>query len=202
MTKFKPTPIFIILVIGLVISIPATFYYLLIENRGGMALVGVLAGIYSVVMAVSLIVERLVIRRVKASPKKIWIIEGMLLVVLFSAYSFRSPTYYFKVNDDVQWFGILDNGQTVDRKASYSFPNNKVLTIEKNELLFIAGVEIGKREIDIKETGGRWQGYTVKGITFDISGREVRIVLYFPANHKLSDSELRQVENMLRAKLK
>lgn len=202
MTKFRLTPIFLLLILGLLISIPATFYYLFIENDGGMALAGVLAGIYSVVMAALLIVERVIIRQVKSSQKKVWIIEAILIIVLFSAYSFRRPMYYFKVNDNVQWFGIVDNGQTVERKASYSFPNNKVLTIEKNDLLFITEQEIGKRETDIQETGSNWQGYRSEGKSFDIDGKEVGIVLYSPANHKLSDSELQQVENMLRAKLK
>src|ERR1051325_8036541 len=108
MTKFRLTPIFLLLILGLFFSIPATFYYLFIENNGGMALAGVLAGISSVVMAGLLVVQRLIIKQVKASQKKVWIIEGLLITVFFFAYSFREPTYYFKVSDNVQWFGIID----------------------------------------------------------------------------------------------
>ena len=153
MTMLRLTPIFIVLLIGLLISIPATFYYLFIENNGGMALAGVLAGVYSVAMLFFLIIERLIVRQINIGLIKVWIAEVALIVVLIFAYSFRQPTYYLKVNDNIEWFGVLYNDQKEDRKADFSFPNNKVLTIKNNEILFINQQEVGEKSIDIKSSG-------------------------------------------------
>lgn len=86
MTKIILTPIFIFLVLGLVISVPITFYYLFIESSGGMALVGAVAGIYSIMTVILLIIERLIVNQTKASRKNIWIVEIVLLVALLLAY--------------------------------------------------------------------------------------------------------------------
>jgi len=202
MTKPRLTPIFITLVVGLLISIPATFYYLFIENGGGMALAGVLAGIFSVITFVILILERVIISYISVSQKKLWIIEAVIIIVFLFAYSFRQPTYYFKVNDNIEWFGILYGEQKVDRKAKYSFPNNKVLTIQNNEILFINQQEIGDKSIDIKSSGAKWKGYQSVTKEFDVNGKEVSCILYSPYGHSLSDTELLKVENILRGKVK
>ena len=86
MTKFTLTPFFIFLALGLLISIPITFYYLFIESSGGMALVGAVAGIYSIMTVILLIIERLIVKQTKASLKNIWIVEIILLVSLLLAY--------------------------------------------------------------------------------------------------------------------
>lgn len=149
----KQTPLFIVLTIGLLISIPTTFYYLFIENAGGMALAGFLAGVSSVVMLVFLLLERLFVRNTTISQRKVWIVELFLIAILLFAYLIRQPTYFLKVNDNIQWFGILYNDQKTDRKAEYAFPNNKVLTIQRNEILFVSQQEVGEKTMDIKSTG-------------------------------------------------
>ena len=202
MTKLRLTPIFIILVVGLLISIPATFYYLFVENRGGMALAGVLAGIYAMVVSVFLILERVIIRHIKVGQKKLWIIETVIIVVFIFAYSFRQPTYYLKVNDNIEWFGILYSDQKLDRRAEYSFPNNKVLTVHNNEILFINQQEIGEKSIDIKSSGVKWKGYQSVTKDYDIDGKEISCTLYSPYGHNLSDTALREIENIIRQKVK
>lgn len=202
MTKLRLTPLFFILVIGLIISIPATFYYLFIENGGGMALAGVLAGIFSFITIVILIIERAIIRNVSVSQKKLWIVESLMIVIFLFAYSFRQPTYYLKVNDNIEWFGILYSDQMVDRKAEYSFPNNKVLTIRNNEVLLINQLEVGEKSIDIKSSGTKWKGYQSITKDFDINGREVSCILYTPYGQRMSDTELLEVENILTRKMK
>src|SRR5262245_50848264 len=106
MSKLKLTPLLIVLVVGIIIAIPIAFYYLFIENGGGMALAGVLAGIYSLGMIVVLTIERILVNRTKISLGKVWIIEILLIALLLIAYAYPQPTYYLKPNDNVQWFGI------------------------------------------------------------------------------------------------
>ena len=118
-----------------------------------MALAGFLAGVSSVVMLVFLLLERLFVRNTTISQRKVWIVELFLIAILLFAYLIRQPTYFLKVNDNIQWFGILYNDQKTDRKAEYAFPNNKVLTIQRNEILFVSQQEVGEKTMDIKSTG-------------------------------------------------
>ena len=167
-----------------------------------MALAGVLAGIYSIIMAIILVIERIIIKRIKANLKKVWIVELILIVVISCTYAFGKTTYYFKVNENVKWFGIVYSNNELDRKAIYSFPNSMILPIYKNELLFVNEQEIAKWEMRIKSSDRNWKaGYKSQLKQFDIEGKEVEIILYTPIHEQLDDNALKQIENMLKGRI-
>jgi hypothetical protein len=201
MPQFRVTPIFVLLTVGILICIPLTFYYLYINNNGGMALAGVLAGMNSMVMIVLLIAERMIVKRVRGNTRKVWIVELLIIAVVSIMFLFSQRSYYFKVNDDVQWFCIVPNGKIIDREAAYSFPNNNVLSIEKDEVVFISDQEIENRTRDIKSTGKIWRGYIASFGKIEINDAELNYVIYQPQeNNFSSDSIQKIIEPAIRTK--
>ena len=78
--KLKKTPILLISILSLSILICGAFYYLLIENNGGMALAGTLYFLAFIVNAFVVFIEQTIIKK-EFNMKKIWIIEIVLISV-------------------------------------------------------------------------------------------------------------------------
>jgi len=83
---FTPlTPILIILSILLIITLFLSFYFLFINNNGGMALGGLIAFLNAGLIFGVLVIERFMIKRINSSKIKIWVVEFLIimLVILF-----------------------------------------------------------------------------------------------------------------------
>ena len=82
--KFKKTPIFFLSLLIIPVCFFGAFYYLFVENNGGMALAGAVYLFALTVNLVVLFVEQLLFRK-GINMKKVWIVEVtlFLLVVLY-----------------------------------------------------------------------------------------------------------------------
>ena len=87
MIKFKQTPILFLSIICIPIFTFGAFYYLLVENNGGMALAGAISLFALIVNLVILLIEQIVLKK-NINLKKVWITEIVLilLIILFSIY--------------------------------------------------------------------------------------------------------------------
>ena len=85
--KFKKTPIFFLSLLLVPFFAFVAFYYLLIQNNGGMALAGAISLFALTVNLFILVVEQLILRRI-INLKKVWVIELVIimLIILFSIY--------------------------------------------------------------------------------------------------------------------
>jgi hypothetical protein len=89
----KITPLFIVLLTGLIIALSISFYYLFIENRGGMALAGVIAFVNAVFIILAFAIERAIVRNINSSKRNIWIAESLLIIgiVIFFCFYKKIP---------------------------------------------------------------------------------------------------------------
>ncbi len=82
MKKFNFTLIGILLGIITLMSLLFAFYYLFIENEGGMGLAGLVGIMFSVLTGGSFFLEQAIVRKSKASKKKIFIVELFTIIPL------------------------------------------------------------------------------------------------------------------------
>lgn len=83
--KFKKTPIFFLSIVLIPLFAFGAFYYLLIENYGGMALAGAISLFALIVNLGILLLEQIFLRKI-INLKKIWITEMVLIlgIILFT----------------------------------------------------------------------------------------------------------------------
>ena len=89
--KIKITPLFVVLIVLEIFLLFYAFYYLVIENKGGMALAGTLAFFAAVINVVFIVIERLIVQIKGFSIKWIWITEIIIIIcalVYLSKYGF------------------------------------------------------------------------------------------------------------------
>lgn len=77
--KLRKTPVFFLSIILVPIFAFGAFYYLLIENNGGMALAGAISLFALIVNLVILLIEQIILRKF-INLKKVWIIEIVLIL--------------------------------------------------------------------------------------------------------------------------
>lgn len=81
MFKIKITPLFIFLIILEIVLFIVAFYYLAINNEGGMALAGAIALIASIINLALVLLEQ-VIAGIKGINKKVlWIVEIAVIII-------------------------------------------------------------------------------------------------------------------------
>jgi hypothetical protein len=80
MNKIKITPLFIVLIVVELILLFYAFYYLAIENKGGMALAGTIAFFAAIFNVVLIVIERLIVNIKGINSKWIWIIESIIII--------------------------------------------------------------------------------------------------------------------------
>jgi len=93
----------------------------------------------------------------------------------------------------VKWFAVDYDDRLADKVSSYSFPNNRVLTIDSSQIVHVSTQEIKHRTTSIKSTGSTWQGYSSRSIEFDIDGNTVNYIVYLPDNQHLTDTIKKQI---------
>ena len=83
--NLKKTPVLFLSIILVPLFFCGAFYYLLVENNGGMALVGTISLFALIVNLIILIIEQLILKNI-FNLKKIWIAEivVILLIILFT----------------------------------------------------------------------------------------------------------------------
>ena len=85
MKFLRLTPFLICLVIIEVILICVAINYLLINNRGGMALAGTIAFVAAIVNIIILLIEQVIVTSFKIKTNVLWFIET-LIIILFLVY--------------------------------------------------------------------------------------------------------------------
>lgn len=83
MIKNKITPLFLVLVAIEILLLCLTFYYLIIENKGGMALAGVIALVAAIINAPLIFIERAIVNIKGINLKWVWTIE--IIIIVFAA---------------------------------------------------------------------------------------------------------------------
>ncbi|WP_397445334.1 hypothetical protein [Polaribacter sp. R77954] len=85
--KFKKSPIYFLSILFLPLLAFGAFYFLIIKNKGGMALAGSIYLFAFVINLIILIVEQLILIKIN-TLKKVWIVEiGLILwILLFTFY--------------------------------------------------------------------------------------------------------------------
>lgn len=81
MKYLKSTPFLIVFGIAEIILLILAFNYLLIDNKGGMALAGALAFIGATATIILLILEQLIANKVTNS-KILWIVEIIIILII------------------------------------------------------------------------------------------------------------------------
>jgi hypothetical protein len=197
MIKLKITPGLIVLTLGLIFSIPATYHYLLMDNKGQIQRVGLISGWYSFLLIISLLIERTIIFKFKPALKNILIVEISLICVWSMIIALSNPTLHFKVTDDTDWFGIFYTEKQVSTKTEYLFPHDKILNIIANDILFINKNEFERNKKEIEAIGTKWDNYIHYDKEYNIGTEKVFCSIYLSSGRIPSDSLLQYVGTIL-----
>jgi hypothetical protein len=201
MTKFKITPILLAAIAGLCVTIPRAIIYLFIDNNGGLAMVGLLSAFYAIAIGIALLIERVIVYRFKIHLVKLFSIECIVLVLVLVVFQLDYSTYYFKVTDNVKWFVIRFNDNRTDKLSTYSFPNNRVLTVDSNEVIFIDRHDLEHKTTSIKTHGQNWKVHSELPTDFEIDGKIIQCIVYLPSNQRLTDTIRQQIISSLKQRL-
>ncbi len=193
----KITPFLILLSLALLVLIPFTFYYLFIENKGGMALAGILAGFASAGIALILLLERSIVRNINYKVTTVCIVESAILLLALIFFLFSNSKLYYKVSDNVQWFAIVQSGDKTDKQITYSFPNDRVMNVDINQVLRLKSKDIGNRSTDVTGSGKLWDGYKAYNKFHLQNGEKVNYTIYTSYNYVLTDSDYTSISEQL-----
>ncbi len=114
--------------------------YVLIFGKWGFPELGFNGAAYASVcaefigMLVVLIAERYILRKKNYKLSRIWLIESIILLLILSSYLLSNSKFYYKVSDNVQWFVIIQSNDKTDKQVKYSFPNNRIMQIDTNDV--------------------------------------------------------------------
>ena len=89
-------------------------------------------------LLVILLIERTIISIFKPPVKNILIAEISIACVCLVIIMLNRPTLYLKVNNDCEWFGIYYTASQIDNETEYIFPNDKIISIKPNDVLFLS----------------------------------------------------------------
>lgn len=196
----KITPFLIVLPIALFLSLFYTLYYLFIEKRGGTMLAGALLLSLTVGLASILFLERIIVRKV-THLKSVWVIELILIASVALFYKYKQATFYYTVSDDTKWFATYNEADAI-KKSHYSFPFNKEISIDSNQVLAINRQDIGRKKEAVRSAGYKWRGYSWRCRQVTVNGRKVNLNIFCRPRTELTYFDYKQMENQLIKELK
>ncbi len=151
----KPTLFLVVGIIVLIIGIPSGIYGLTLN--GGASLGGVLILIGVLVFIPFIVIDRILVNRIK--PLKLSIIELILSLVVLLFYLFDSKKVIIDLTDyKKDYFVVIFNeGKLKNSEINWSFPFNKKVEYESNSTIIPSEYK-GNYQIDI-ETPKNWPSW-------------------------------------------
>ena len=140
----KPTLIFILSSILLLIGIPYGIYGLTLD--GGASLGGVLILMADFVIFIALLIDRAIVNKIP--PKRLSIYEFVFLVICIMIYSYSQRKLIVDIeNDNVEYLLVIENpGDLNNNETHWEFPFNKRISTPKGIVI----IDKMTKDIDFK----------------------------------------------------
>lgn len=199
--RLVKSPFLIVGLIALTVSIVGSFYYLVIEPEGGMALAGVLFLISIFIVAVLLFFEQLLLMNSKFKKKSVWMIESVLLLSVLSLFLFAEREIIYQINDDTKWFVVVEDPSINDKLGIYSFPFNIKYDVPESNILTINPSEIESFHRLGVQGAKSWKGYRGIGRTIEVESKKYSLIIYFPYATNVQEPEIQQILEDIKSKL-
>ena len=65
----------------------------------------------------------------------------------------------------------------------------KIVTIEKNEVIYLNKPDIGNKSTEVKSTGGLWHRHTEQTKTFKVNEKEIECEVYSTSDYEISSDD-------------
>ncbi len=202
MKRRKLTPLYVVLPVATFLSLFYALYYLFIENRGGRHTAGILLLSLSIGLASIFIVERILVRKVTVSLKTVWLIELLFISAIALFYAYKRSTYYYTVSDNTKWFAILKRETKTTARSHYSFPFNKEISIDSNQVLLVSRKDIGKKREAVRSAGYKWRGYSWQSRQITVNGKKINLNIFCRPRTELTYFDYKKMEELLLEELK
>lgn len=202
MRKTNLTPLLVLLPLSLFVCLYYSLFYLFVAKSEGLREAGLLLLSLSIGIAALLIVERVIVYRLKGSLKKIWIAEIIGLLFVVGLYYNRQSSFYYQVSDETKWFAVFVNEEGSQRKSRYAFPFNRVVDIDSNEVLAVSRKEIAGKKQAVKASGYKWRGYSWRSRKVTVHGKRIQLNIYCRPRSELTAVDYEQMEGYLLNQLK
>ena len=158
-------------------------------------LAGVLLLSLTVGLASILLLERIIVRKV-TQLKSVWAVELILITSVALFYKYKQATFYYTVSDDTRWFATYNEANAIKR-SHYSFPFNKEISIDSNQVLAIDRDDIGRKKEAVRSAGYKWRGYSWRCRQVTVKGRRVNLNIFCRPRTELTYSDYKQMESLL-----
>ena len=201
MSNSKVTPILITLTFGILISLPATFHYMRVDNHGTIPNLGLISGGYTFLLITFLIVERIIVFTFKHAIKNVLIIEISLICVCSVVLGLNRPTLYLKVTGDCDWFGVYYINSQISTQTEYIFPNDKIIDIKPNDLLFINRNKFEQTWKVVEAIGSKWNNYLLYDKEYDV-GEKGFCSIYIASGHIPNDTLIEHIRTIIKERFR
>lgn len=181
----KVTPIFIALISFCII------YFLNLKTNVWTSFTLFFILLMFICLILIFIFERLIIKFFKS--KNVWIFESVFLFIMILMYSFSQSKYYYKINDDVEWFVVILTDDSTNLESKYSFPFDKVANVCNKSIYFLNRNELFIRTPDIKNMGHS-KSYTMCKKHW----KDIEYVVYEIYPYKLSNFDFNEIEKKIK----
>lgn len=143
------------------------------------------------------LIERMIVARPGINVKKVWTAEFILIMVFVFFYAYKTSAFYFTVSDDTKWFATFAQEKTSSKKSHYSFPFNREISIDSNQVIAISKKDIGKKREAVRPSGHKWRGYTWQSRTITVDGRKINLNIFCRPRTDLTYLDYQKMETLL-----
>jgi len=172
--KLITTPILVISLITLLITIPATLYYFTIGSGGGMGLAGLINLFVAIITIIVLFIEQIIFRFFKMKIYIIWIIEILIILVLVIIYLNNEKKLTYMVDENIDWFAVIQVHEKFTH-PEYSLFSNVKYEVGHNNIIFTKFDNYDK----FNRIYVSWGGYRLSGEEVNIGDTIYSFFLYY-----------------------
>jgi hypothetical protein len=188
MPSLKVTPFSVSLPIATTVCIAQAIYFYDFNSADTRHLTSIYCLFYCLGFIIVLTIEQVLIRAFNLKTGPINLTEVLLLLVTFYVLGFTGRTYYFKVENSVQWFGFINSNAPSEATEHYLFPNDRIIYIKRDGIMARAMSPTQETIITMRLTGENWRTFTEYHRFINASMKGPQCVL-FQRNDTPTDQE-------------
>ena len=195
MRSLKITPAFVVLLLGILVSLPATYHYVRVDN-GSISNLGLIAGGYTLLLITFLVIERVVVFVFNPPFKNLMLVETSILSICIIVLSLNRSTLYLKVNDNCNWFAVFYVKNSTRTETEYIFPKDKIINVLPYDVTFINKAEFGKDWNEVETMNPKWNHYVLYDKDYDTKEKGF-CSIYIASRQVPDDTLLEHVRTIL-----
>lgn len=174
----KITPFLVCLGICTIICLVQALYLYDYRTGDQKHLTTIYSLFYAVGFIVVLLVERIIIHVATPKTSSIWAAEIPVLLVTAYVLCFTGQKFYFRPDENMQWFGYVRSTRETATSGHYLFPNDRIIFIRERGLIEVQCSVPGNRQTDLRLAGGTWEHYVEIPHDLMINGKQIHATLF------------------------